>query len=54
VRMSGSCYLTVTREPGTGWVARVDRLAEHTHAVSEPFGSRAEAQTWAVTTAHET
>jgi hypothetical protein len=53
VSMSGNYYLTVTRDPSTGWVARVDRLAERTHAVSEPFGPRAEAQTWAVTKARE-
>jgi hypothetical protein len=48
VSMSGNYYLTVTREPGTGWVARVDRLADRTHAVSPPFGSRFAAQAWAV------
>jgi hypothetical protein len=53
VKMSGGCYLAVVRQPGTGWVARVDRLAEHTHAVSPPLASRFAAQAWAVAEARK-
>jgi hypothetical protein len=53
VRLSGDSYLTVTRKPGAGWVARIDKLAERTHAVSPPFGSRFAAQAWAVAEARK-